>query len=255
MLALFQMASVLTLIWAFLVHKKIPTKTNILGSLLVIGGIAFYIHGNYSTKNEKENSTNKFGVLFGVVTIILTSIYNYAQETTFDDYKLSCTTILGIMGIYISILGIIPVATVNMVGVEEIGKITTKCGILIICTGFVSVFGEWLVVFAIRNSSAFVMSTILAFQAPLGLAYEIIENKINKTSTHWCYWYIPAVILIVIGGIIAGMNNNTADIKSSDTTNSIVRTNGPDTDNSTSLPMKFRQASLDAGAKLRAIHV
>ena len=213
MTAIYQISPVICLIFDRIFKSKHATQKQIVGSLLVLLGVAGFAIVKFKTQNDDDDDkhTTILGIILAIIATLIFTIYDYRFEDAFENYDTSILMIIQNMGIYLFIISSITFCIVQLTKYETVKDLSLKSRLIIIGDGFVGALGEYLVVYSVSNADAFIFSMILSFQAPLGYIAQIIDDHIHKKKVKISVWFIPLLIVIVFGCVIVSWDETSED--------------------------------------------
>ena len=218
------------LVFGWMFYKKIPTIQSCVGSTIIMIGVGLFVMANYYEKTNDDTNTNIIGVACSISSLTAYSLYSYGQEIFLKQYPMSSNVVIGIMGAYSAIIGAVPVMILNLVGYEKISKITLKPLLLIIINSILTTVFKYINWIVIDKTSAFLFATIFVLTTPLGLFAQISQEKIDKKEMSFSWYYIPPIILIIIGCMLVTwqtkeeINSETPVLETEKTTSGMKNT-------------------------------
>ena len=205
MVATVQLCSVHTLWLDWLFNGKRPRFVNIMGCILLVSGVfAFNFVGQYlngpSSKFEFSILWQP-GFLWSNLSILFFAAYQYCHESVLNEIPEEY--VLGLLGVNMILFGWIPSLIAHFAQFETLSFPTWNVILLLVIFGATNIVADYCVMFAVRKTSAFVLSGTLALGSPVALVMTYIKNKIDGINDDvWTWWYVPTLVSILVGCIL-----------------------------------------------------
>ena len=201
-----QTSSVVALLLTWIFEGKRPSLINFTGCMLVLEGIFGFAYVKLQLEKDEDN---KFGIglIAALISAIIFPCYNYMQETTPELKDITSKIILLNISLYVLCFGWIPVLVLHLIGYESLTKLPGFVLLKLFGNGLSSMICEYLLIYAVRRTSTFLMTVLMSLGSPLAYIEDVIINTIKKRKTKWSIWYLPIFAHVVIGCIYSAINS------------------------------------------------